>query len=68
LPIWNGAFRRERLPPREEAEEELKEAVASYEATEAGLGVRLKAEARGVIQWIHQYPELPRVRPKGYDE
>ena len=50
----------------EEAEEELKEAVASYEATDAGLGVRLKAEARGVLQWIHQYPELPRVRPKGY--
>ena len=49
-----------------EAEAELTEAIASYEATEAGLGIRLKDEARLAIQWIHHNAGLPRIRPKGY--
>jgi plasmid stabilization system protein ParE len=49
-----------------EAEEELNAAIAYYEEAESGLGVRLKAEARGVIQWIGDNSELPRLRPKGY--
>ena len=49
-----------------EAEDELSEAVAYYEEKEPGLGVRLKAEVRAVIQWIDNSPEIPRLRPKGY--
>jgi plasmid stabilization system protein ParE len=50
----------------QEAEAELHEAIAHYEDVEAGLGQRLKEEARAVILWIQDNPELPRVRPKGY--
>jgi toxin ParE1/3/4 len=50
----------------EEAEEELDKAVAHHEEIESGLGVRLKEEARGVIRWILQNPQLPRLRAKGY--
>lgn len=49
-----------------EAEEELNEAVAYYEEIESGLGVRLKEEARTIIRWIGDNPEIPRLRPKGY--
>ena len=49
-----------------EAEDELNEAIARYEVTEAGLGIRLKEEARDAIQWIRDNPELPRIRPNGY--
>jgi hypothetical protein len=49
-----------------EAEEELTEAIAYYEETESGLGVRLKEEVRALIQWIGDNPEIPQVRPKGY--
>jgi toxin ParE1/3/4 len=49
-----------------EAEEELNEAVASYEEIEAGLGLRLKEEARRVVSWIQSNPSVPRLRPKGY--
>jgi plasmid stabilization system protein ParE len=49
-----------------EAEAELNAAIAYYEEAELGLGVRLKEEARGVIQWIGDNSELPRLRPKGY--
>ena len=49
-----------------EAEDELSEAVAYYEEIEPGLGVRLKAEVRAVIQWIGNSPEIARLRPKGY--
>ena len=38
----------------EEAEKELEQAVAHHEEIEAGLGLRLKEEARGVIHWIMQ--------------
>jgi plasmid stabilization system protein ParE len=50
----------------QEAEEELNEAIAYYEETESGLGVRLKDEVRAVIQWIGDNSEIPRLRPKGY--
>ena len=50
----------------EAAENELNEAVAYYQEIEPGLGVRLKEDVRGVIQWIGNNPELPRLRPKGY--
>ncbi len=48
------------------AEEELTKAIAYYEETESGLGVRLKDEVRAAIQWIGNNPETPRLRPKGY--
>ena len=49
-----------------EAEDELNAAVAYYEEIEPGLGIRLKEEARAVIRWIGENPELPRLRAKGY--
>jgi plasmid stabilization system protein ParE len=50
----------------QEAEDELNEAIAYYEDAGAGLGQRLKAEARAAISWIQNNPLLPRVRPKSY--
>ena len=50
----------------DEADDELTAAVAYYEDAEAGLGIRLKQEARSLILWITNNPELPRLRPKGY--
>ena len=50
----------------EEAEEELNQAVAHYEAIEPGLGIRLKNEAREAIRWIGKNPEVARLRPRGY--
>ena len=50
----------------EEADKELDKAVAYHEEIESGLGLRLKEEARGVIQWILHNPELPLVRARGY--
>lgn len=50
----------------QEAEAELNEAVARYEAIEPGLGIRLKEEARRTMLWIREHPELPRLRSKGY--
>ena len=50
----------------EEAEQELDSAVEYHEQIEPGLGLRLKAEARAVIQWIAANPELARLRPNGY--
>lgn len=35
-----------------EAEAELNEAIAHYEAIEPGLGLRLKEEARRTLLWI----------------
>jgi len=55
-----------RIEILEEAERELDEAIAYYEQIEPGLGVRVKAEAREIIQWILLNPELPRLRSKGY--
>lgn len=57
--IWTGATRREVLY---EAGKELDEAIAYYDGKEPGLGLRLKAEAREVTQWILLKPELPRLR------
>ena len=50
----------------DEAEAELTEAVAYYQEIESGLGLRLKEEVRGVLQWILLNPTLSRIRPKGY--
>ena len=49
-----------------DAEFELGEAIARYEEIEAGLGIRLKDEARAAIVWIEAHPEVPRIRPAGY--
>ena len=49
-----------------EAEFELGEAIARYEEIEAGLGVRLKDEARAAIAWIGEHPTMLRIRPAGY--
>ena len=50
----------------QEAEKELDKAVARHEEIEAGLGLRLKEEVRGVIHWILHNTELPRLRAEGY--
>jgi toxin ParE1/3/4 len=50
----------------DEAGEELHEAIAFYEDLEPRLGLRLKEEARQVIQWIENNAFLARLRPKGY--
>ena len=50
----------------DEAATELADAIARYETTESGLGVRLKEEVKSVIDWIADQPELPRLRPEGY--
>ncbi len=49
-----------------EAEAELTEAIIRYEEIEPGLGLRLKDEARAVIEWIESHPTMPRIRPAGY--
>ena len=51
-----------------EAEQELTEAIAYYEETEPGLGVRVKEEVRAAIQWISHNSEIPRLRPNGYQQ
>jgi plasmid stabilization system protein ParE len=55
-----------RLEILDQAEAELADAIAHYEAIEPGLGVRLKQEVRLTLAWIEQNPELARLRPKGY--
>ncbi len=50
----------------QEAQDELNAAIAFYEDIEAGLGVRLKEEARAAIHWIETNPDAPRLRSKGY--
>jgi hypothetical protein len=49
-----------------EAEDELNASVAYYEEIQAGLGIRLKEQARAAIRWIAKNPEVPRRRSKGY--
>ena len=49
-----------------EAEFELGVAIARYEEIEAGLGLRLKDEARAAIAWIEAHADVPRIRPAGY--
>ena len=49
----------------QEAEDEPNAAVAYYEDIEAGLGIRLKEEARAAIHWVGRNPEVPRLREKG---
>ncbi len=49
-----------------EAEAELDEAIGYYQEIEAGLGLRLKHEARSAIRWIKHNHDLPRLLPRGY--
>ena len=49
-----------------DAEAEFLESTAYYEAREPGLGLRFRDEVAGVVEWIQLYPELPRLRQKGY--
>ena len=50
----------------EEAEAELDDAISRYESIESGLGIRLKEEAKAVITWIANHPEVPRIRHHNY--
>ncbi len=50
----------------EEAEQEFVETVAYYELKEPGLGFRFRDEVASVVDWIRQFPEVPRLRRKGY--
>ena len=50
----------------EEAEQEFVESVAYYDSREPGLGTRFRDELAVVMQWILQYPDVPRLRRKRY--
>lgn len=50
----------------DEAEQEFVESVAYYEAREPGLGLRFRDEIAAAVDWILRYPELPRLRARGY--
>ncbi len=49
-----------------EAEQEFAESIAYYESKEPGLGWRFRNDVREAVDGIFRYPELPRLRPKGY--
>jgi len=49
----------------QEAQAELDAAIAYYEDIEAGLGIRLKEEARTAIHWLRTNAEVPPLRAKG---
>jgi hypothetical protein len=49
-----------------EAEQEFAESIAYYESKEPGLGWRFRNDVREAVDGILRYPELPRLRPKGY--
>ena len=50
----------------EDAEREFVASVAYYESREPGLGSRFRDEVETVMDWILRFPEVPRVRQKGY--
>ena len=50
----------------EQAERELVASVAYYESREPGLGSRFRDEVEDVVNWILRFPEVPRLRQKGY--
>jgi len=50
----------------DEAEQEFAKSVANYESREPGLGSRFRDEVAAVVDWIVRYPEMPRLRSKGY--
>mgnify|MGYP001793771322 CR=1 FL=1 len=50
----------------EEADREFAESVDYYESREFGLGSRFRDEVAAVVDWISRFPELPRLRQKGY--
>lgn len=50
----------------EEAEQEFAESATYYESREPGLGLRFRDEVAAVVNWILRFPEVPRVRRKGY--
>jgi plasmid stabilization system protein ParE len=50
----------------EEAEQDLVESVAYYEAKQSGLGGRLRDEVAATVEWIVRHPELPRLRGKSF--
>ena len=50
----------------EEAEREFAASVAYYESREPGLGLRFRDEVAAVIEWICEFPEVPRLRKQGY--
>ena len=49
-----------------EAEQEFAESVAYYEYQEIGLGARFRDEVAEAVDRILRYPEMARLRPKGY--
>ena len=50
----------------EEAEQEFVESVTYYESRETGLGLRFRGEVAAVVDWILRFPEVPRLRRRGY--
>jgi hypothetical protein len=54
------------LTTLDDAEREFTESVAYYESRESGLGSRFRDEVAAVADWILRFPEVPRLRPKGY--
>lgn len=50
----------------EDAVREFVPSVAYYESREPGLGLRFRDEVEAVVEWIQRFPEVPRLRPKGY--
>jgi len=50
----------------EEAAQEFAASVTYYETREPGLGLRFRSEVEAVVDWIGRFPEVPRLRKKGY--
>jgi len=50
----------------QQAFEELNDAIAYYEEQQAGLGLRLKDEFDGHVDWILNNSAVPKVRKGGY--
>jgi plasmid stabilization system protein ParE len=49
-----------------QAADEFDDAVAYYEAQQAGLGRRFRDEVDRHIRWIVAHPDIPRLRVGGY--
>lgn len=49
-----------------EAEQEFAESVAYYESQETGLGTRFRDDVAKAVDRILRFPEMARLRPKGY--
>lgn len=50
----------------EDAEREFTASIAYYESREPGLGLKFRDEVEAVVDWILRFPQVPRLRRKGY--